>query len=141
MPLTVEAPEGAHFEFDEVKTAKGTQSLGDVPILVWNNAQKMIEFYGEQGVLDMADGTSIRVSGQSIARRLKAAGKSDDEIATKQLEFRPGKRTVGAATPATRAASSAKKASEKVSGDVLAALLDKIANGDLSEADIAALTA
>jgi hypothetical protein len=139
MPLTVQAPEGAHFEFDEVKTAKGTQSLGDVPILVWDNAQKMIEFYGEQGVLDMADGTSIRVSAQSIARRLKVTGKTDDEIATKQLEFKPGKRQVGAATPTTRAASSAKKASEKVSGDTLSKFLEKIASGELSEADLEAL--
>lgn len=141
MPLTVTAPEGSHFEFDEVKTAKGTQSLGDVPILVWDNAQAMIEFYGEQGVLDMADGTSARVSFQSIARRLKAAGKTDDEIATKQIEFRPGKRSVGASTPASRAANSAKKASEKVSGDVLDQFLKKVAAGELSEDDLQALLA
>ncbi len=139
MSLTVQAPDGAHFAFDEVKTQKGAASLGDVPILVWDSVDKMVEFYTNEGVLAIADGTSVRVSMQSIARRLKAAGKTDDEIATKQLEFRPGKRVVGESTPVSRAKSAASRAAEKVSGDVIAALLKKIETGEITEEDAAAM--
>lgn len=146
MGLTVQAPQGAHFDFEEVKTAKGTQSLGDVPILVWDDADAMIAHYGAEGVLNIADGTSLRVSFQSIARRIKTAGKSpegvsiDDAIAGKQLEFRPGKRQVGAVTPAGKAAKAAKAAVEKTgNADAITQLLEKFASGELSEADAMSL--
>ena len=139
--LTVVAPAGSHFEFEEVKTAKGTQSLGDVPILVWEAVDPMVSNYGEDGVLAIADGTSLRVSFQNIARRYKAAGKSDDEIAAAQVGFKPGKRQVGASTPASRASRLAKAAVEKTGqGDAIERLLAKIANGELSDADLEALT-
>jgi hypothetical protein len=119
--LQVAAPEGAHFDYEEVKTAKGASSLGNVPILVWDR-------------LDAA-----RVSFQNIARRLKIAQKSDEDIATAMVNFRPGKRQVGASTPASRAARAAKAATEKVGGDAVEALLAKIASGELSAEDIEAL--
>lgn len=135
--LTVSAPAGSHFEFEEVKTAKGTQSLGDVPILVWDDAQKFVNFYGEDGVLAIADGTSLRVSFQGIARRYRTAKKADDEIAKAQIEFRPGKRVVGASTPATRTARLAKSAIEKgVDADAMAKLIEKIASGQLDLASL-----
>lgn len=140
MPVTVDAPAGSHFEFEEVKTAKGTQSLGDVPILVWDNLDELKGVMGDEGVLAIADGTSLRVSYQNIARRFKAAGKTDDEIAKAQVDFRPGKRQVGASTPQSRAARLAKAATEKSSNpEAIEKLLEKIKNGELSDADIAAL--
>jgi anti-sigma28 factor (negative regulator of flagellin synthesis) len=133
MNLSVTPPEGAEFVFEEVKTAKGTQSLGEVPILRFNTLEGLIAHIGEQGVLNVADGTSLRVSYQNIARRAKAQNKSDDEIAEAQVRFRPGNRAVGASTPTSRAARAAKVAAEKgVDGDKLAALLDKIAKGELN---------
>lgn len=140
--LTVTAPEGAHFEFEEVRTAKGAESLGEVPILIWDNASAAIAQYGEEGVRDILDGTSLRVSFQSIARRMRAAGKTDDEIATAQVAFRPGKRAVGASTPESRAAKSARSAVAKSgNADLITALLDKVAKGELSNEDLEALVA
>lgn len=137
MPLTVTAPEGAHFDFDEVKTERGTKSLGEVPILVWDGVAPAVAFYGEEGVKDILDGTSVRVSMQNIARRLKISGKTDDEIAAEMIKFRPGKRT-GASTPQSRAASAARKAAEK-GGDNVTELLQRIASGDIGEDQLAAL--
>lgn len=142
MSLSVTAPAGSHFDFEEVKTAKGTQSLGEVPILVWDSLDSMVQFYGEEAVLSIADGTSLRVSFQNIARRFKAAGKSEDEIAQAQVGFRPGKRQVGASTPASRAARLAKQAVEKSGqSDAIEKLLAKIAAGELSDEALEALTA
>lgn len=137
---TVSAPEGSHFEFEEVKTAKGSKSLGQVPILVWDKLDAVVTAHGEEAVIGSLDGTSYRVSYQGIARRMKLQGKSDDEIAQAQVEFRPGKRVVGAPTPVSRATKAAKQAAEKVSGDTIAAFLEKVAKGEISEEDLAALT-
>ena len=145
MTVTVAAPTGAHFESEEAKTAKGTKSLGEVPILVWDSVPAMIAHYGEEGIANMADGTSFRVSFQSIARRFKSLEgekqKSDDDIAKAQIDFRPGKRQGGASTPVSRAKRAAGAAAEKVSGDSVAALLELIASGKLTQADVDALTA
>lgn len=140
--VTVSAPAGAHFDFEEVKTAKGTQSLGEVPILVWDSLDAMVQYFGEEGVLAVADGTSLRVSYQNIARRFKAANKSNDEIATAQVGFKPGKRQVGASTPGSRAARLARTAVEKSGqSEAIEKLLAKIAAGELSDEAIEALTA
>lgn len=138
--LATTAPDGAHFEYEEVKTAKGQSSLGNVPILVWDDLTKAIAHYTEDGVRDVLDGTSLRVSFQNIARRYKIANKTDEEIATAMVAFKPGKRTVGASTPASRAARLAKTATEKVGGgEAVEKLLAKIASGELSQADLEAL--
>jgi len=141
MSRTVQAPTGARFDDEEVRTAKGTQSLGLVPILVWEDHEAMAAHYGAQGLLDMADGTSLRVSFQSIARRFKAAEKSDDEIANAQIAYRPGKRAAGVSTPESRAARSARAAVEKTgNSEAITALLDKISRGEISAEDLAQLT-
>lgn len=137
--LSVQAPEGSHFEFEEVKSSHGTKSLGERPLLVWNDLDAMRSYYGDEGVLRMADGTSLRVSFQSIGRRMALAGKSDDEIAQAQVDFRPGERRVGESTPASRAARAAKSAADKVDGDKITALLQRIAAGEISEEDLEAL--
>lgn len=138
--LAVAAPEGAHFEYEEVKTAKGATSLGHVPILVWDKLDAATSHYGEEAVRDILDGTSLRVSFQNIARRFKIAGKSDEDIAKGMIEFKPGKRAGGTSTPGSRAASAAKKAVEKTgAGDDIAVLLDKIANGEFTAAEITAI--
>lgn len=139
--LNVVAPSGAHFEFEEVKTKKGTESLGEVPILVWDDPSAAIACYGNEGIIAILDGTSLRVSFQSIARRMRVANKTDDEIAQAMIDFRPGKRAVGQSTPVSRAANAAKKAADKVDGDTIAKLLEAIASGKLSSAELAALTA
>jgi hypothetical protein len=139
-PLTVSAPSGAHFEWEEVKTGGGLTSLGDVPILVWDSLDSMVSFYGEEGVLAMADGTSLRVSFQSIARRFRAAKKSDDDIAKAQAEFKPGKRQGGASTPQSRVSRAARSAVDKgANADAIEKLLQKIAAGELSGGDLEAL--
>ena len=138
--LNTTPPNGFEFVYDEVKTAKGATSLGEVPLLVAKDVEALREVYGDEGVLDICDGTSLRVSFQGIARRMKAAGKSDDEIKDAQIRFRPGKRQGGVSTPASRAAKAAKTASEKVDGDVIAKLMQRIESGQLSQADLEALT-
>lgn len=145
MGVTVAAPKGAHFEFEAVRTAGGTKDLGEVPILVWDNLDDLIAHLGAEGVLNMSDGTSLRVSYQSIARRFKGVNKegkvkTDDEVAQAQIDFRPGKRQGGASTPQSRAKRAASAAAEKVDGDAVAALLEQIASGKLTQADIEALT-
>lgn len=137
--LNVTAPAGAHFEFELVRTAHGTKDLGEVPILVWDNEDLARECYGKEGITDILDGTSLRVSFQGIARRFRIAGKSDDDSAKAQIEFRPGKRAVGVSTPVSRAANAAKSAAAKVSGDKIAEFLKLIADGKISEEDLAAL--
>ena len=146
MTLVTQAPTGAHFEMEEVKTAKGATSLGEVPILVWDNLDAMVEHFTAEGVLNMADGTSARVSYQSIARRGRGVKdkegnvQTDDQIAAAQVAFKPGKRVGGVSTPQSRAKRAAGAAAEKVDGDLVSALLAKIASGELSAADIEALT-
>lgn len=130
--VAVEAPAGSHFDYESVKTANGTQDLGLVPILVWDEVPAAREYYGDEGICNVLDGTSLRVSFQGIARRLRAAGKTDDEIAKAQVDFRPGKRTGASSTPQSRAARAAKQAVEKgVDSDALALLMQKIASGEV----------
>jgi hypothetical protein len=140
--LTVEAPSGSHFESEEVRTAKGTQSLGEHPILVWDNLDAARAYYGDEGVKDILDGTSLRVSFQSIARRMTIAKKTDDEIAKAQIDFRPGKRQGGVSTPVSRAKRVAGEAAEKLGekGDLVSAFLERVARGEISDADLEALS-
>ncbi len=142
MTLTVQAPAGAHFEFRPVKTAHGTKDLGPVPILVWETLAAMVAHYTEEGVLGTEDGTSLLVSYQGIARRMRQAGKSDDDIAKAEVEFKPGTREVGQSTPKSRARNAAAKAAEKLggaAGDTIAAFLEKVASGEISEDDLAGI--
>ncbi len=139
MTLTIKAPDGAHFDYEELKTNHGDKSLGDAPILVWDKLDECVKYYTEEGVLSCLDGTSPRVSYQGIARRGRIKGKSDDEIAKEELDFRPGRRVVGVATPVSRAAKAAKAAAEKVDGDKIAAFLDRVAKGEITEDDFSAL--
>ena len=136
--LNVAAPDGAHFDFDEVKTDRGTKSLGDVPLLVWDDLDSCREHYGDEGIMAVLDGTSLKVSFQSIARRYKIAGKSDDEIAKALVDFRPGKRAVGASTPVSRAKRAAKDAAETLGeqADDVTKLLQLVAAGKMSGAQV-----
>lgn len=140
--ITVAAPEGAHWGFEEVKTEKGTKSLGaENPILIWDDLEKMRAYYGDAGLLAVADGTSLRVSFQNIIRRQRAADKTLDDIAKAQLEFKPGKRTVGESTPASRSARAAKNAVESgaIGEDTMSKFLEALKSGKLKEADVASL--
>ena len=137
--VTVAAPEGAHFEYEMVKTDRGTKELGEKPLLVWDDVDAAVAFYGAEGITNILDGTSLRVSFQSIARRLAIKGESDDAIADAQVKFRPGKRPgVGAPTPVSRA----RKASEGAAvalgdkADLLTELMGKIARGEIGAAEL-----
>jgi len=138
--LTVKAPEGARFDFEEVKTAGGTKSLGDKPMLVWFDIDKARAYYGDEGLCRILDGTSLRVSFQNIARRYTIAAKSDDDIAKAQIEFRPGKRVIGESTPKSRVQRLVGQAVEKgADPDAIEKLLAKVLSGQLSNDDIAAM--
>ncbi len=141
--LSVQAPKGSHFAFESVKTKGGTEDLGEVPLLVWDDLDATVTFYGEDGVKQILDGTSLRVSFQGIGRRMRAADKTDDEIAQAQMNFRPGKRAVGASTPASRAARATKAAAETLGdkADILTELMKKVASGELTDEEIEALIA
>jgi hypothetical protein len=141
--LTLKAPEGSHWSFEEVKTGKGTQTLGkENPLLVWDDLEKMRAHYGDAGLLAVADGTSLRVSFQNIIRRAVAGGKATpDDVAKAQIEFKPGKRVVGESTPASRVARAAKSAVETggISEDTLTKFLEAVKAGKMSDADLNAL--
>lgn len=141
--MNVEAPAGAKFEYDEVKTARGQTSLGEVPILVWEDVEKAREHYGDEGIAAVLDGTSLRVAFQAIARRNKIAGKTDDEIAKAQIEYRPGKRVVGASTPVSRARKAADSAATKLGdkADLLTELLRRIETGEVTAEELAIFNA
>jgi hypothetical protein len=94
--------------------------------------------YGDEGVANALNGTSLMVSFQSIARRLAIAGasatppKADDvvntEIADAILKFVPGKRS-GETSAAGAAGRAAKQLAETVGdkgAESVAALLKRI---------------
>lgn len=139
--LTLTAPEGAEFEQEEVKTARGTKSLGEVPILAWRSLEKAREYFGDEGILDILDGTSLRVSYQNIARRYAQVGKTMDEIAQAQINFRPGKRAAAVSTPVSRAGNAARRAAEKMGDQAenITAFLEKVARGEVPEETLKAM--
>jgi len=139
--LTLTAPDGAEFEEEEVKTARGTKTLGEVPILTWRSLDKTREYFGDEGILDILDGTSLRVSYQNIARRYAQVGKSMDEIAQAQINFRPGKRAAGVSTPVSRAGNAARRAAEKMGDQAenITAFLERVAKGEIPEDQLKAL--
>lgn len=139
--LSLDAPDGAKFEEEEVKTARGTKSLGNVPMLIWEDLEKAVTYYGEDGIKDVLDGTSLRVSFQNIGRRFATAGKTKDEIAQAQINFRPGKRVVGPSTPASRAGNAARRAAEKLGdrADDITSFLERLAKGEVPQAQLDAL--
>lgn len=139
--LTLAAPDGAEFEMEEVKTARGTKSLGEVPILTWKSLEKAREYFGDEGILDILDGTSLRVSYQNIGRRYGQVGKSMDEIAQAQINFRPGKRAAGVSTPVSRAGNAARRAAEKLGDQAenITAFLERVARGEISDEQLKAL--
>lgn len=135
-------PPGSSFEFAEVKTDRGTKSLGLVPILTWGNTDEdiahAIAFYGPEGISNILGGTSLRVSFQGIARTAKEKGETDpskaqtdEQIAAAQIAFRPGKREGGQSTPASRLGNQAKRLAAKANPDVLANLLKMVEEGKL----------
>jgi hypothetical protein len=138
--LSIQAPEGAEFVYDEVKTERGQKSLGEWPLLVWRDVEAARIHYGDDAILDILDGTSVRVSFQSINRRMAIAGKTHDDAAKAQVEFKPGKRGGGQSTPASRVARQARTAVEKsgVDADVVSSFLERLARGEISQEQLAA---
>jgi hypothetical protein len=134
--LTVQAPDGAHFEFSPVKTNRGQVNLGEVPILVWDSITKAVEFYGEDAALAAFNNTGLRVPFQSIARRGRVSGKLDaNGIAQEELEYKPGQVERQPATAASRAKSAAAKAAEALGedgADTLTTLMQKFASGEVT---------
>lgn len=134
-------PPGAYFDFDEVKGDRGQKTLGTRPLLTWRENQEgldgFIAFYGVEGGMRIPNGTSIRVTGQGIARRVtekaikEGWGTDNDRInnetAKLQLEYRPGKRQGGQSTAQSRAVAAAKKAAGKIGGDAITSMLERVA--------------
>lgn len=133
-------PPGSSFVYDEVKTDRGQTSLGQVPLLTWGESEEdvmnMIAYYGNEGISNIVNGTSLRVSFQGIARRGKDPKKnwSDEKIAQEQIDFRPGKREGGQSTPQSRLANQAKKVAGQVNADFMAELIGKIARKEIDPA-------
>ena len=138
-------PPGSHFEFEKVRTDRGKTDLGDVPILTWGDTEEdimqAIAYYGPEGISNILGGTSLKVSFQGIARAGRDPEKkiqlTDEQIAQKQIEFRPGRREGGVSTPATRLRAAANRAASKANPDVLAALLKMVEEGTLNPALLA----
>lgn len=147
------APAGAHWEFNEVSTNHGKDPLGEQPILVWDNVEGAKAHYGEEGVINSLNGTSLLVSYQGIARRIAIANaakegntveKTQADVAEAVLKFVPGKRQEP--TPAGAAARSAKALAEQVGekgAGAIAKLLnqirEKMASGELTAEELEAL--
>lgn len=138
MSLTVTAPEGAHFALEELATKGGADKFSDVPILVWDDFSAMVAHFTEEGVKNMADGTSLRVAYQSIARRGKLKAAADDEIAKLQVAYQPGKRTGAPVTPQGRAAKAA-KALDVNEADEVTKLIENLKSGKLKLEDLAVI--
>ena len=138
--VTVAAPTGAHFEIEEVATKGGTEKF-EAPILVWEDLNALRDHIGEQGILDMSDGTSLRVAYQAAARRGHVKGKTFDEIAQSQLDYKPGKRSGATSTPANRTARMAKELVDKSpeAADEVQKLLASIASGKFKLEDLKAI--
>lgn len=138
--LTVAAPTGSHFEIEEVATKGGAEKF-EAPILVWDTTDALVAHLGQQGVLDMADGTSLRVAYQAAARRGHTKGKSFDEIAQAQIEYKPGKRSGASSTPQNKTARMAKELVDKnpEAADEVQKLLAGLASGKFSIDDLKAI--
>jgi hypothetical protein len=54
--LSIQAPEGAEFVYDEVKTERGQKSLGEWPLLVWRDVEAARIHYGDDAILDILAG-------------------------------------------------------------------------------------
>lgn len=138
--LTVSAPAGSHFDIEEVATKGGAEKF-QAPILVWDTTEALVEHLGEQGVIDMADGTSLRVAYQAAARRGHTKGKTFDEIATDQISYKPGKRSGASSTPQNKTARMAKELVDKnpEAADEVQKLLAGLASGKFSLDDLKAM--
>lgn len=140
--LTVAAPTGSHWDWSEVKTARGTKSLGQIPILVWDDPQAALEFYGPEAFLSGFNNTGLRVPFQGIGRRGRAGGKMDaNAIAQEQLEYKPGQTERAAPTATSRAKSAAARAAEQLGegADLITTLLNKVANKEITEEQLSAI--
>lgn len=138
--LTVAAPTGARFDPEEVATKGGTEKF-DAPMLIWESLDALRDHIGEQGILDMSDGTSLRVAYQAAARRGHVKGKTMDEIAQSQLDYKPGKRSGATSTPANKTARLAKELVDKSpeAADEVQKLLAGLASGKFSLDDLKAI--
>ncbi len=138
--LTIAAPAGSHFEIEEVATKGGAEKF-EAPILIWDTTEALVAHLGEEGVIAMADGTSLRVAYQAAARRGHTKGKSFDEIAASQVEYKPGKRSGASSTPQNKTARMAKELVDKNpdAAEEVQKLLAGLASGKFSLDDLKAM--
>jgi hypothetical protein len=136
--LTVAAPPGSHFEWEQVAD-KGDNEW-DVPILIWDDLSKATEYYGAEGIMRVLDGTSLRVAFQGIARRFASAKepKTANDTAKAMVDYKPGERRAGESTPSSRAARSAKKAidANPNAAEAIEKLLAKLAAGEADASEV-----
>lgn len=136
MATTVDAPRGAHWEYVEVRTNHGKRSLGEAPVLEWDDVEAARQFYGEEALKQLLE---IGVKNQylRLARTGRIRGMTDDEIARSQLSYKPGQRQ--ARSPVGKVSKAARAAAERASPDVVAALLEAIARGEITADDLRAI--
>jgi len=130
-PLTVAAPSGAHFRISKVGPKGGAKTA--MPVLTWDNLDACVSFMGEEAaVLGLSGGLTSKY--REIARQGAADGKTQDEVAMAQIEYRPvakapRAKTKPAATRIRVAARAMARAFTKEQAAVVAVLLEDLAAG------------
>lgn len=83
------------------KVGTETRELPEYDIVVVNDLEKFVASFGAEKVLEMLDGTSLRVKMQSVARRLLQADRKTPraDIVKAQIESILGMTTRRAAAP------------------------------------------
>lgn len=77
---------GIRFDLEEVAKQNGDNRSDKVtfnrkaPIVIVTDVTKFRESFGDETILAVFDGTSIRVKSQAIARRMLAKGATDESI-------------------------------------------------------------
>lgn len=89
---------GIRFDLEEVAKQSGENRSDKVtfhrkaPIVVVTDVTKFRDAFGDETVLAIFDGTSVRVKSQAIARRMLAKGATDDEIRAANVNMLRGTR-------------------------------------------------
>jgi hypothetical protein len=101
---------GIRFDLEEVAKQSGDNRSDKVtfarkaPIVIVTDVTKFRESFGDETILAVFDGTSIRVKSQAIARRMLAKGANDEAIREANVNMLRGVRnaTRGGTTVVTK---------------------------------------
>lgn len=101
---------GIRFDLEEVAKQSGDNRSDKVtfhrkaPIVIVENVEKFRAAFGDDTILAIFDGTSIRVKSQAIARRMLTKGATNEEIEAANVNMLRGVRnaTRGGTTTVTK---------------------------------------